>query len=238
MRRSKTTRKVAQLHVADSWFGARFISTETWATHVLQPAIDDLSRLIKNHKTSYPVIVDVGCGSGRSFKMLHDRFAPQRLIGIDIDPQMLKLSAAEAAKHGIPADLNRSTVCNLPLADKTVDMVFCHQTFHHLRNQEISIGEFHRVLKPGGLLLFAESTRAYINSWIIRLLFRHPLEVQRTAVEYLAMICNAGFDVAPDSISYPYLWWSRPDFGLMDQLGIMITQRCEETLLNVVAVRR
>src|SRR5262245_37022148 len=90
--RSKDAGKVAPLHVAESRFGTWFISTETWATHVLQPAIKDLDRLIKNHKPSYPVILDVGCGSGRSFKVLHNRFAPQYLIGVDIDPQMLEAS--------------------------------------------------------------------------------------------------------------------------------------------------
>jgi len=235
---SDIAREIAQLHVAESRFGIWFISSETWATHVLRPAIDDMKRLIKNDKVSYPVIVDVGCGSGRSFKMLRDRFAPQHLIGVDIDPKMLSLSEVEAAKHGIAVQLKRSALSDLPLGDATVDMVFCHQTFHHLVDQEKSICEFHRVLKPGGVLLFAESTRAYIHSWIIRLLFRHPLEVQKSAAEYLTMIRNAGFDVASDAISYPYLWWSRPDLGLMEQLGRMPAQTREETLLNIVAVRR
>jgi hypothetical protein len=96
------------------------------------------------------------------------------------------------------------------------------------------------VLKPGGMLLMAESTKAYIHSWIIRLLFRHPMDVQKTAEEYLALIRQAGFEVHPDRISYPYLWWSRSDLGLLNKLGIKKTppigQR-EETLLNLVAIK-
>ena len=34
---------------------------------------------------------------------------------------------------------------------------------------------FHRVLKPGGMLLLTESCRRYILSWLIRILFRHPM---------------------------------------------------------------
>jgi len=124
------------------------------------------------------------------------------------------------------------------LEDNSVDLLFCHQTFHHLIEQEAAIQEFFRVLKPGGILLFAESTRRYIHSWMIRLLFRHPMEVQKTAEEYLALVRSAGFEVAPTAISYPYLWWSRNDLGLLERL-LHIKPRTdrEETLLNLVAVK-
>jgi len=95
------------------------------------------------------------------------------------------------------------------------------------------------VLKPGGLLLFAESTRKYIHSWIIRLLFRHPMDVQRSAEEYLSMIRSVGFSLAPGEISYPYLWWSRGDLGLLERwFGITPPRLREETLVNLVAIRR
>ena len=102
----------------------------------------------------------------------------------------------------------------LPLPDASVDLLFCHQTFHHLVDQDAAIAEFFRVLKPGGTLLFAESTRRYIHSWIIRLLFRHPMDVQKTAPEYLGLVRAAGFAVPDSQVSYPFLWWSREDLGL------------------------
>ncbi|HEX9448947.1 MAG TPA: methyltransferase domain-containing protein, partial [Dongiaceae bacterium] len=122
------------------------------------------------------------------------------------------------------------------LADASVDMIFCHQTFHHLVEQEAALAEFIRILRPGGLLLFAESTRKYIHSWIIRLLFRHPMHVQRTATEYLAMIRWAGFEVPAASISLPYLWWSRADLGILESwFRIRPPKDHEETLINLVA---
>jgi len=94
------------------------------------------------------------------------------------------------------------------------------------------------VLKPGGILLFAESTKRYIHSWIIRALFRHPMDVQRTAQEYLAMVRAAGFVVPESSISYPYLWWSRGDLGIAERwFGVAPKKDREETLLNLVAVK-
>lgn len=200
--------------------------------------MEDLVRLIPQRRASYPVVVDVGCGSGRSLKKLHARFAPQRLIGVDIDREMLDVSAQEAAREGVQVELMQGSSSRLQLETGSVDLVFCHQTFHHLVEQEEAIREFLRVLKPGGILLFAESTRRYIESWIIMLLFRHPMQVQRTAPEYLQLVRDAGFVVNPESVSYPYLWWSRADLGLLERLfGIAPRPDREETLLNLVAVK-
>jgi hypothetical protein len=96
------------------------------------------------------------------------------------------------------------------------------------------------VLKPGGTLLFAESTDAYIKSWVIRLLFRHPMQVQKSADQYLAMIRAAGFSFSSRNVSLPYLWWSRAtDFGLFERLGLHHPKpgKRRETLVNVAAIK-
>ena len=119
-------------------------------------------------------------------------------------------------------------------------MLFCHQTFHHITDQESAIKEFYRVLKPGGIMLFAESTKKYIHSWIIKWLFRHPMDVQKTADEYLALISSAGFQYQDRNISYPYLWWSRSDLGLLNRMlkfPLPKQGHREETLLNLVATK-
>lgn len=225
-------------HVPETAFGKWFLQTETWTVHVLERAMKDLERLIPQRKPNYPVVADVGCGWGRSLKKLNDRFAPERLIGMDIDPEMLKSSAAETEKAGVKAEFICCSSSNIRLEDNSVDLLLCHQTFHHLIDQERAIHEFFRVLKPGGVLLFAESTRRYIDSWMIRLLFRHPMDVQKTADEYLALVRSAGFDVRPESLSYPFLWWSREDLGVMERIfRIRPPEKREETLINLVAVK-
>lgn len=226
------------LHVPETAFGKWFLKTETWRVHVLERAVADLVRLIPEPKASYPVVVDVGCGSGYSLPKLAQRFAPRELIGVDIDPQMLRIAGEEAARAGVAVRLVEASSSRMPLPDNHADLLFCHQTFHHLVDQEAALAEFLRVLKPGGILLFAESTRRYIHSWVIRALFRHPMEVQRTAPEYLQMLRSAGFVVPEASISYPYLWWSRADLGVLERFfGVQPKAQREETLLNLVAVK-
>jgi ubiquinone/menaquinone biosynthesis C-methylase UbiE len=226
-------------YVEETRIGFRFLSTHTWQHHVLRVAINDLKRLIGEPLPQGGVLLDAGCGQGKSFRLLHEAFAPQRLIGLDADPHSVALSRAEAARENMAADILAGDCAAIELADASVDLVFCHQTFHHLVEQERALAEFWRVLKPGGLLLFAESTKAYIDTWVIRWFFRHPMHVQKSADEYLAMLRGQGFVFEPRHVSLPYLWWSRSaDFGLLERWGLRAPpppgQR-EETLVNVAA---
>ncbi|MBA1202377.1 class I SAM-dependent methyltransferase [Pseudomonas capeferrum] len=230
---------LSETYVEETRFGFWFLRSHTWQHHVLRVAINDLRGLFEDEPPIAPVLVDAGCGQGKSFQYLEQVFAPSRLVGIDADPRSLALSSAEAERQGIRVELLGSDCAELQLADASVDILFCHQTFHHLVEQEKALAEFYRVLKPGGYLLFAESTEAYIDTWVIRWLFRHPMHVQKSAARYLQMLRDQGFAFASHNVSFPYLWWSRSqDFGLLERLGLRkppaVGQR-EETLVNVVA---
>ena len=230
---------LSETYVEETRIGFRFPSSHTWQHHVLRVAIDDLARLFAGALPQAPVLLDAGCGQGKSFKHLQRVFAPSRLLGTDADPHSLDLSAAEAKRLGIEVELSGGDCASLPYPDASIDVLFCHQTFHHLVEQEKALAEFYRVLRPGGYLLFAESTQAYIDTWVIRWFFRHPMHVQKSAEGYLHMLRMQGFAFGSDNVSYPYLWWSRAkDFGLLERLGLRkpppVGER-DETLVNVVA---
>ena len=230
---------LSDTYVEESRFGLWFLRSRIWQHYVLRAAINDLRNLFSEALPVSPVLLDAGCGQGKSFPLLRQAFAPSRLIGIDADLQSLTQSAKEAARQGMEVELIGSDCASLKLPDASIDLLFCHQTFHHLVEQELALAEFYRVLKPGGYLLFAESTEAYIDTWVIRWLFRHPMHVQKSAAQYLQMIRRQGFEFSAQNVSYPYLWWSRArDFGLLEHLGVCkpkpFGQR-EETLVNVVA---
>ena len=223
--------------VPETRIGFWFLGTRTWTDHVIRVALKDLVGLIPERRASYPVVLDVGCGQGKSFRPLIEYFGPQRLIGIDAEQKCLQRARREASRESTAIELQRGDAAALGLPDASVDLVFCHQTFHHLVRQEMALREFHRVLKPGGVLLFAESTRAYIHSWIIRLLFRHPMHLQRSAEEYMAMIRQQGFRFEERNVSLPYLWWSRPDLGAVEWFGFGVPAERDETLVNLAAVK-
>ncbi|WP_212625972.1 class I SAM-dependent methyltransferase [Pseudomonas sp. PP3] len=230
---------LSNTYVEETRFGLWFLRSHTWQHHVLRVAINDLRSLFSDPLPSHPVLLDAGCGQGKSFRYLHQAFMPGRLIGVDADPHSLKQSREEAVNQGMTVELIGSDCANLTVPDASIDLLFCHQTFHHLVEQEQALAEFYRVLKPGGYLLFAESTEAYIDTWVIRWLFRHPMHMQKSAAQYLEMIRHQGFQFSAQNVSYPYLWWSRAkDFGLFERFALRqpkpFGQR-EETLVNVVA---
>ncbi len=221
--------------IEESRFGNWFLRTDTWRLRVLCRALDDLQRLMPADVRRYPRVLDVGCGFGHGFAELARRFAPDVIVGLDADPGIGARAGDAAARCDIDVRLRAVNAAHMDLPDADFHLVFCHQTFHHIVEQEAAMAEFYRVLKPGGVLLFAESTRRYIHSLPIRLLFRHPMDVQKTAAEYVAMVRAAGFELPDEKISLPYLWWSRPDIGVLEWMGLPVPLQREETLVNAVA---
>lgn len=231
----------AATYVEETRFGFWFLQSHVWQHHVLRVAINDLRGLFGAPLPQTPILLDVGCGQGKSFALLAEAFKPARMIGLDADPHSLDCSRGETERLGLDVQLIASDCAAIDLPDASVDLLFCHQTFHHLVEQEQALAEFYRVLKPGGYLLFAESTQYYIDTWVIRWLFRHPMHVQKTAEGYLDMLRGQGFAFATQNISYPYLWWSRSkDFGLLERWGLLKPKPAglrNETLVNVVACK-
>jgi ubiquinone/menaquinone biosynthesis C-methylase UbiE len=224
-------------YIKETAFGDWFLGTQTWVQHVLRRALDDLQRLMDPGR-DYPDLLDVGCGRGRALPLLDARFRPQRMVALDPESAVSSWVDHAAAQCRSRVRFHAANASRTGLPDASFDLVFCHQTFHHIVDQEAAIAEFHRVLKPGGVLLFAESTIHFIHSWSIRLLFRHPMDVQKTADEYVALVRRTGFQVPEKNISLPYTWWSRPDLGALEKLGFRPSPRHKETLVNLVAVKQ
>jgi ubiquinone/menaquinone biosynthesis C-methylase UbiE len=100
-------------------------------------------------------VLDVGTGRGR-FGLYFARKGC-RVIGIDLNPEMLA-AAGERARHLDVADrfeLRAGSAEDLSgFADGSLDTVLCMELFDHLPDLGRVLGEVHRILTPGGRLLF------------------------------------------------------------------------------------
>jgi SAM-dependent methyltransferase len=108
------------------------------------------------------LLVDVGCGTGVSSRL----FAQKGVVVVGIEPNAAMRQKAEAAGGSIRYLAGRSEETGLP--DGVARAVLAAQAFHWF-DAPVALGEFHRILGPGGwvALMWNErdesdaATRAY-----------------------------------------------------------------------------
>jgi ubiquinone biosynthesis O-methyltransferase len=98
------------------------------------------------------VVLDLGCGGGFMAAALAERGA--RVWGIDISETAIAAASRHAAANSLPIDYCVGDGVSLPYPDHSFDIVVCVDVFEHVENLGRMLAEIHRVLRPGGRLLF------------------------------------------------------------------------------------
>jgi SAM-dependent methyltransferase len=99
--------------------------------------------------------LEVGAGTGYFSLNLLRAGIVREATCTDISPGMVRALNANAQRLGLSVDTMRADAESLPFADHSFDLVLGHAVLHHLPDLERAFSEFHRVLKPGGRLVFA-----------------------------------------------------------------------------------
>ena len=114
------------------------------------------------------VVLDVGAGTGFGVGLLMKRYKKARICAVDLAPEMLKKVAKQGSWLRKP-ELICADADNLPLADDSVDMIVSSLMLQWSGDLERTFREFKRVLKPGGVLMFAtfgpDTLMELRNSW-------------------------------------------------------------------------
>jgi ubiquinone/menaquinone biosynthesis C-methylase UbiE len=119
------------------------------------PRLLDLSmrnRLLDHYRqrtieTARGLVLEVGVGSGLNLRF-YSRTV-DRVFGIDLSPELLRLAHERTADAVVPVSLLRASAEHLPFADAGFDTVVMTWTF-------AALTEMRRVLRPGERLLFVE----------------------------------------------------------------------------------
>lgn len=114
------------------------------------------------------LVVDLGAGTGLQAAALRERYRKARVVALDLSPNMLR----QARRHGSwlrPLPAVQASQDQLPFASRSVDLLFSSMSFQWSGEPQALFRECHRVLRPGGLLLFStlgpDTLRELRESW-------------------------------------------------------------------------
>ena len=99
--------------------------------------------------------LEVGAGTGYFSLNLLRAGIVREATCTDISPGMVRALGANAERLGLAVKAARADAESLPFADRSFDLVLGHAVLHHLPDLGRAFREFHRVLEPGGYVVFA-----------------------------------------------------------------------------------
>lgn len=100
-------------------------------------------------------VLDCGCGLGDQDALWMDRFAPRRMVAINVTESQLEVARVAQARDGLEYRLASATA--LPFGDASFDRVLALESSFHFDTRERFLGEALRVLRPGGVLGIADA---------------------------------------------------------------------------------
>lgn len=106
-------------------------------------------------------VLDAGCGTGYGARLLRRRYRSALLVELDFSERMLRQAAVHRGPiwRWIGWSARRVTVCGdiqqLPVRPASVDLVWSNLALHWMEDLPTALAQLHRVLRPGGLLMFS-----------------------------------------------------------------------------------
>jgi len=198
-----------------------------------QPFYDLVSMV---HRTPGMRIVDLGCGTGKLTRVLHDRLEARVTIGIDRSAKMLEPARAQSQPHGLRFDAGTIEAFAEGSDGERFDLIFSNAAYHWVDDHDRLLARLAARLAPGGQLAFqvpaqhqdathltaaalagTEPFRSALNGWS-RVHSVQPPDL------YARLLYRAGFaDPIVRLIVYPHVLASR-DAVIEWMKGTLLTE--------------
>src|SRR3954447_9514560 len=120
-----------------------------------EQVLGKLRKVLGPHVGPFASSLEIGAGTGYfSLNLLRSRTV-ERATCTDISAGMLETLEDNARRVGVAVETAVADAEVLPFADESFDLVFGHAVLHHIPDLDRAFAEFARVLRPGGVVLFA-----------------------------------------------------------------------------------
>jgi SAM-dependent methyltransferase len=119
-----------------------------------------ISRSLVAYVPAAAQVLDAGCGTGGLLRRLHATQPAWRLTGLDFSPL-----ACELARTRTGGEVVQGSVAELPFADAAFDAVVSCDVVCQVADPARAVGEFHRVLKPGGIAVLTMPAYEWLYSY-------------------------------------------------------------------------
>ena len=104
-------------------------------------------------------VLEIGMGAGHNLPY-YDTQRVSSVVGIDPCRTSWGLAQPRAQGLGVPLDFVEGSAEDMPLEDAQFDSVLMTFSLCTIPNAQAALAEIHRVLKPGGQLVFCEHGQA------------------------------------------------------------------------------
>ena len=127
-------------------FGAGFLSPG---------GADEVREMLDGVEVAGRHVLDLGCGIGGATLMLARDYGAGQLTGVDLEADSIARTQVKVSAAGVGDRVTLIEVVPgpLPLADESVDLVFCKDVACHMAHKAPFFAEAFRVLRPGGQFL-------------------------------------------------------------------------------------
>ncbi len=154
-------------------------------------------------------LLDVACGNGRFLSQVLEAFPRMPVTGLDLSP-----AYAEAARQRLEpwpqAEIVAGQAEASPFEDEAFDAATCIYLFHELppKVRREAAGEIARVVKPGGLFLFADSAQTGDAPALDRMIeyfpvsFHEPFYRSYQKEDLPALFDAAGFTLEASRVAF------------------------------------
>lgn len=138
-------------------------------------------------------ILEIGCGRGVALRRFAELCRPARLVGIDVDPDVIAIARRRARECGVDTELYACDVRDLPFERGEFDVVIDFGTCYHIDEPEFAIREINRVLDAGGI---------FVHETLFAQLLAHPIRTSGRELPWRASLA-----LKPDRSAF--LWAAR-----------------------------